>query len=141
MNTTREPMRKRPSLRRIRFSGSVRIVSLDREAALREVRQAAERLARQHPEVEEVILFGSLASGTAGPASDADLLVVLRDSELAFPQRIARYLPDGCRIAVDLFPYTRGELEQVAAEGRRLVKEAIESGIRLFPRVEAGAAS
>lgn len=126
-------MRKRPSLRRIRFSGSVRIVSLDREAALREVRQAAERLARQHPEVEEVILFGSLASGTAGPASDADLLVVLRDSELAFPQRISCYLPEGCLMPADVFPYTREELAAMAAAGSRIVREAFEKGIRLFP--------
>ncbi|MCS6953891.1 MAG: nucleotidyltransferase domain-containing protein [Bryobacterales bacterium] len=93
----------------------------------------AERLAQQHPEIEEIILFGSLATGTAGPASDADLLIVLRDSELEFPERVARYLPEGCSISVDVFPYTRGELEHMAAEGRRLVTEARERGLRLFP--------
>jgi len=44
--------------------------------SMRTIRLMAERIARRfHP--ERIILFGSHAAGTAGPDSDADLLVVM----------------------------------------------------------------
>lgn len=110
----------------------MRIISLDRTAALEAVQRACEQLAAERPEIERVILFGSLATGRAGPASDADLLIVLRESDLPFPARISRYLPEACPIAVDVFPYTREELAGVLA-GSHFVKTALAEGRQIFP--------
>lgn len=111
----------------------MKIISLDRRAALEAVQRACEQLAAERPEIERVILFGSLATGRAGPASDADLLIVLRESDLPFPARIGRYLPEACPIAVDVFPYTREELTGLLAAGSRLVKTALAEGRQIFP--------
>ncbi|MXW94464.1 MAG: HEPN domain-containing protein [Acidimicrobiaceae bacterium] len=44
-----------------------------------DARRLAERLARDEPLVERVLLFGSVARGDAGEDSDYDLVVLLRD--------------------------------------------------------------
>lgn len=62
---------------------------------------------------------------------------MLRESDLPFPVRIARYLPDACPIPVDVFPYTREELARMLAAGNRFVKTALAEGRQIFPRVEA----
>ncbi len=122
----------RPVVRRF-SSDSVEIFWLDKEAAKANVAEAVGRLVEAHPEIERVVLFGSLARGDAAPGSDADLLVVLSHSDLPFLERIPRYLPDDAGIGVDVFPYTRAELEaQLAASpGWRA---ALAEGIVLFDR-------
>ena len=65
-------------------SGSVKVISFDPERARRLVEQAVAELARRRPEIDRVILFGSLAAGGAVPGSDADLVVVLARSDRTF---------------------------------------------------------
>ena len=55
-------------------------------------------------EIEQVILFGSLARGEGAPVSDADLLVILSWSVQQFLERIPRYLPVGLPVDVGVFP-------------------------------------
>jgi predicted nucleotidyltransferase len=102
------------------------------------IRTAAEALARElaagHPEVEEVVLFGSVAWGTPVPGSDVDLLLVLTESDRPFPERIARYVPASFPVGVDVFPYTRAEIARMAAEGNVLVRDALRRGVTLFRR-------
>jgi predicted nucleotidyltransferase len=86
---------------------------------------------RRHPEIEEVLLFGSLARGEAVPGSDADLLVVLASAERPFIERIPRYLPVEAPLGVDVFPYTREEIDRMRGEGNALVTRALEEGVRL----------
>jgi predicted nucleotidyltransferase len=57
----------------------VRIAFLDRDRAIAELRDAAQRLVARDARVLAVGLFGSLARGQALPSSDADVLIVLRD--------------------------------------------------------------
>ena len=64
------------------------------------------------PEISEVWLFGSLAHGQAVPGSDADVLLVLEECKLPFLEWGAYYQPEFCGVGVDLFVYTRNELEQ-----------------------------
>ncbi len=66
-----------------------RVFRFDPKARLREVVRAACALG-ERPEVLAVVLFGSLARGEATAFSDADLLILLRDSS-----RKARRLPPG----------------------------------------------
>ena len=112
-------------------SSSVKITYFDRERALREVRQGAQRLYRRYPEIEAIYLFGSLATGGAVPGSDADLLIVLRGSELKFFDRMPRYQPDGVSIDVDVFPYSQHELDHMIQANNAFVRRALETGVKL----------
>ncbi|MGH2352060.1 MAG: nucleotidyltransferase domain-containing protein [Chloroflexota bacterium] len=99
--------------------------------------EAVRAIADRRPEVEEVVLFGSLARGDATPGSDADLLVVLSSSDVSFLHRIPRYLPADCGIGVDVFPYTRDELASRLATSPRWAREVAE-GIVLYQREANG---
>ena len=121
-----------------KLSDSVEIIWLDREVVLKKLHQVVGEMAASHPEIERVVLFGSLARGDAVPGSDADLLIVLGKSDLPFLERIPRYMPSGVGIGVDVFPYTREEFELMLKEGNRLVKSALAEGIDLFPRKGQG---
>jgi predicted nucleotidyltransferase len=80
--------------------------------------------------VVRVVLFGSVASDRALPSSDADILVVVRDSDLPFIDRAGRfrdYFSD-IGVGVDLFVYTE---QEVAAGTIPLAANALRTGIEL----------
>lgn len=115
----------------------VRIFPFDPKARLKELRKAAEALGKR-PEVLAVVLFGSLARGQATAMSDADLLVLLESSPLAFSERLPLYRPEGVR-GVEVFPYTLEEARRSLQEGWGMVRPALLSGIPLFEREGAWA--
>lgn len=85
-------------------------------------------LQAQHPEIERAVLFGSLQRGDAVPGSDADVLLVLRSTDLPFTQRAALYRPEDVGVPVDLFVYSRAELDDMLANGNRFVSRALAEG-------------
>ena len=107
---------------------------LDRRAVLNATGKAVQMLARQRPEVQRVILFGSMARGDAVPGSDVDLLVVLSESDRSFLDRIASYRLSGVPIGVDVFPYTEDELAQMLGEDNGFARQALAEGTVLFDR-------
>ncbi|RMF27042.1 MAG: nucleotidyltransferase domain-containing protein [Chloroflexi bacterium] len=116
------------------FSGSVRTFWLDRSAVLDELTRFARSLVEHFDEVERVILFGSMARGDAVPGSDADLLLILRESALPFLERTVRYRLGGLSIGVDLFPYTRQEMDRLLDEGHPFLRQALREGVELARR-------
>ncbi|MCX7750306.1 MAG: nucleotidyltransferase domain-containing protein [Candidatus Bipolaricaulota bacterium] len=105
------------------------VYSLDREAVEAALAQWVKELAAR-PEVEAVVLFGSFASGRAVPGSDLDLLIVLREDPRPFLDRLPDYMPDDLPLPVDVFPYTRAELEA----GQPLGEDALRTGRVLWVR-------
>ena len=89
---------------------SVDIKSVD----LPRIRDAADdyarRLLAEHPEVEEVIIFGSFVHGNYAPGSDLDVFIVLSEAHEPVRERIPRFLPDKFPVPLDVFPFTRDEM-------------------------------
>lgn len=85
----------------------------------------------RHPEIEQVLLFGSLARGEAVPGSDADLLVILSSATRPFMERIPHYLPVGLPLGVDVFPYTRDEIDRMLTQGNHFIRQAVKEGVVL----------
>ena len=117
-----------------RSSSSAGAEFLDREKRIAELREAARRAAGRIPEIQRIILFGSLASGIPTPRSDADLLVILSGSSVPRPRdRVPALLeamgPTPC--PVDLFVLTAGEKDRALGEGHPLLREALENGVDL----------
>lgn len=110
-------------------SDSVRIFFADKPRVMRELRDWATRLRRERADVERIGLFGSYATDTYGPRSDADLLIVLRASDKPFRDRIPEFLPDGVSVPCDVFPYTAAEIESLQREDspwiQHILKEVI----------------
>jgi predicted nucleotidyltransferase len=112
-------------------SSSAGAVYLDREQRIEELRAAAGRAALRLPQIERVILFGSLVAGIPTPRSDADLLVIVAESDHLEPRdrvpEVVRALkPLPC--PVDLFVLTTAELARYTSEKNPLVREALERG-------------
>ncbi|RME60039.1 nucleotidyltransferase domain-containing protein [Candidatus Parcubacteria bacterium] len=123
-------------------SGSVKIISLDRERLLARLKIIAARIYADHPDVVSVRLFGSVARGDQVGLSDVDILVVVREklpNPLVEIQRFYPYfdLPVGVDILVYSEPQIQAGLQkndpfisQVWAEsldlcGERQVRESI----------------
>ena len=115
--------------------GSVMISSLDRDALLSNLREAAGRIANEHADVTRIVLFGSAAEGTAGPASDADVLIIVRESAARFIDRTLPYLPYFSELGVgsDVFVYTESER---ADRSIPLLENALRKGQPLYTRAE-----
>lgn len=96
------------------------------------LRTAVTQMRAAHPEIEEVWLFGSLARDQAVPGSDADLLPILTATSEDFLSRIPHYLPQGLPLGVDVFPYTRAEIETALEAGNPLIQQALTEGILLL---------
>jgi len=93
-----------------------------------ELREFVSTLRQQHPEIERVLVFGSLVRGDCVPGSDVDLLVVLQESSVPFLERIPHYTPSNFPVGVDVFPYTREELERMLSQGNTFIQEALAEG-------------
>jgi predicted nucleotidyltransferase len=91
-------------------------------------------MAAQRPEVQEVRLFGSLARGTRNPYADADILVVLDGSDVAFRDRSPLYKPVGAPVPTDVLVCTRDEIERELTAGNTFVSQALAESIILYRR-------
>lgn len=109
----------------------VKEIYRNREKLINALRDSARKLKKLHPEIESIILFGSIARGDYGFKSDADLLIILKKSDKKrFFDRISDYIGDlEPPIPVDIFPYTKQEIERMKDKG--LVKAALREGIKL----------
>jgi len=94
----------------------------------------AARLFAAHPEVEEIIVFGSFADGTWAPGSDLDVFVVLSGSAKGVRDRIPDLLPGAFPVGVDLFPFTR---EEIAARTPSVLLDAVARSRWRYARLDA----
>ncbi len=112
-------------------SSFVKVFFADKERVLRELRVWAASLKEKHPEVEKVGLFGSYATGTYGPRSDADLLILLRASDKPFRDRIPEFLPAHISVPCDVFPYTTAEIENLQRDESPWIKHILQEVVWL----------
>jgi len=109
--------------------GSVKVFWLKQEELVEEIRNAARRLGESDENVLEVVLFGSLAERKAVPGSDADILVLLKEDERGFMDRVAVWREKfSLDFPTEVFPYTEKERDCSIAV------EAMKGGTVLFQR-------
>jgi uncharacterized protein len=84
--------------------------------------------------VERIYLFGSCASGQAGPSSDIDLLVIVPGSDLPRHQREANFydLLWGLTTPVDVIVLTQAEFERSAQVKTSLAAIARDKGVLIY---------
>jgi len=81
-----------PSFVQKRSCGSVKVFWLDKEGLISALQNKAQDALARFPELQKVVLFGSLARGDATPRSNADLIFVVQEAG-PFLEQTARYLP------------------------------------------------
>jgi len=118
-----------------RSSNSAGAIYLDRTDRLEALRRAAIVARQRAPAINEIILFGSLASGIPTPRSDADILIIVESSlhenpRDRIPEMLQALSPLPC--PVDLFVLTREEFDRYRSEGSPLLRVAAKDGIQLL---------
>ena len=93
-----------------------------------ELEEAVLSLKKHHPAVQAVYLFGSLASGVPTPKSDADLLIVSKETDLEAIQTVFYSVS----IPVELFVVNPESFKRKVLEGKGVVGEATRKGLRLL---------
>ena len=100
----------------------------------REWIEALEDIARfivqSNPNVRRVLLFGSMARGTADRRSDADVAIILKEDHRRPLDRIPEFLRYFIEapMPVDVLVYTEDELAQMLREGRSFARHIAEEG-------------
>jgi predicted nucleotidyltransferase len=110
---------------RERLSNSVKVVFADKTRVLRQLEDYAKILKQKHPEVERVGYFGSYANETYGPASDVDLLIILKQSSRRFLDRIPDFLPANLSVCCDVFPYTSEEINKMKEQNNPWIRHVV----------------
>ncbi len=96
----------------VRSLSSSVLVWPDRKAVLAALRNWAEAALRSHRHVARVGCFGSYARGTASVGSDLDIVVLVRESSLAFERRPVEWDTTALPVPADLLIYTLEEWER-----------------------------
>jgi predicted nucleotidyltransferase len=109
----------------------VKVFFADKAKVLRELDCYVEQLRRSHAEVEKVGLFGSYATDTYGPASDVDLLIILKGSSKRFLDRMPDYMPDNLSVGCDVFPYTNEEIERMKRDSVPWISHVLQEAVWL----------
>jgi predicted nucleotidyltransferase len=116
---------------------TAKVTYFDRAPVEEALERHVERLPERCPDIEEIVLFGSLVSGTPVPGSDVDLLIILSASAQPFVDRIPMFLPTAFPVGMDVFPYTRAEVERLKDEPNSIVRAALCTGRKLVSRPAA----
>lgn len=112
--------------------GSVRITRVDAKRLTRSLSDTAGKIRSEHPEVSNIILFGSFSKGTFTSQSDVDVAIIVLRSRQRFmdrPEVFMDYFSD-IDVQVNVIVYTVQEFERLLKVGNRFVQE-IQNGQRL----------
>jgi predicted nucleotidyltransferase len=114
-------------------SPSVKVTFTNRKQILTALENLIQEWTQKHPELEQVILFGSHARRDFFPGSDVDVLLILEKSDQPFLKRIPKFLPIQFPVDIDVFPYTRDEVQRMLKDPYSLVAQACYEGKQMYP--------
>ena len=97
-----------------------------------QVSALAAKVRAHRPGIEAIILFGSYAAGGPGYFSDLDLLVILAEDARQPVERIPEFLLlfQDAPLPVDVFVFTREEVERRSKASDPFMVQALEKGVR-----------
>ncbi|MFM7169359.1 MAG: nucleotidyltransferase domain-containing protein [Cyanobium sp.] len=87
------------------------------ETVLRQTTEWAERVAREHPGLERIGVFGSYGRGNAGVGSDLDLLLIDRDAAGPQHERLLVWPLEELPLSCDALVLTPQEHRELLAGG------------------------
>lgn len=112
--------------------GSAKIFWLDKDLLYSKINIVAAKISASCPEVNKIILFGSILNNKALASSDIDILIIVNDTKDRFIDRPVRYMDffKGIGMATDIFVYT----EEETTMGIPIIDTVLETGRILYQR-------
>jgi predicted nucleotidyltransferase len=106
------------------------IKSIDKNQVRDAVAAYVAGLRDKHPEIQQVIWFGSWVDGLPVPGSDVDLCLIVSSCDKHPRDRISDYLPVGFPTGIDLVVYTEEEFNRLPESSPGFHK-AITTGVEV----------
>jgi len=113
------------------LSSFAEVKYLDYHQILCNLRQAVSEAKAEHPEIIEVLLFGSLVQGNWTADSDADLIVVVRREFPDFLSSRAPYQIFTSAIPTDSLVYSEREFEELSRDSESLLARNLTTAVEL----------
>ena len=109
----------------VKSSGSVKIISVDYDLLIRTLKESCRRIRKNVPGVVEILLFGSFAKGDYTPESDLDILIIVKQTDVAFLERRDLFLDFFRSIPFDLniLVYTEDEIRKMNKENNAFIRD------------------
>jgi predicted nucleotidyltransferase len=116
-----------------RYSNGVEILSVDENGIRKSLEKIAIEIKNSHPDVKDIILFGSFSKMDFTPYSDLDIAIIVNKTGKRFVERTDDFIDYFMEIPLDtnLIVYTVEEIDRMTKSGDRFIKE-IGKGIRLI---------
>ncbi len=103
-----------PSVIQKKSYNSVQVFWLNKTLLEKKILDAVKELQANCPDIQKVVIFGSVADSRETVSSDIDILIVVKKSSERFldrPLRFNRFFED-VDLNLDLFVYTQKEIER-----------------------------
>ena len=113
--------------------GSVKVKYLNGSMIINELKSISKDMVNKNDNILEIYLFGSLCKETYSPGSDADILLILKEDPRRIIDRIFEYMKYflHASVAVDVFPYTKTEINNLLSEGNSFINRIWKEKIKL----------
>lgn len=95
----------------------------DRNEVEKALRDWAQRLKVEHPEILRIGYFGSCATTSWGVGSDVDIVIVVASSQKPFMERPRDFDTTGLPVPADLLVYTAEEFARLKGKFSRVLRE------------------
>jgi len=92
----------------------IKLFRIDYDRVIEKLKEFAKRKINENNNILAIILVGSLARGDYTAFSDADLVVVVKEDDRRFLDRITEFIDPTLGIDVDPMVYTLSEIKEMA---------------------------
>jgi len=103
----------------------IKLFRIDYDRIIERLKEFAKRKINENNNILAIILIGSLARGDYTAFSDADLVIIVKEDNRRFLDRITEF------IDADPVVYTLSEIKEMSKRNNRLMREIKEYGILL----------
>lgn len=111
-----------------RYLDGVEILSVNNRNLGEKLREIAHKIKSEHPEVEEIILFGSFSKNSYTPYSDIDIAIIVSGTRKDFIKRQDDFIDyfSSLPFDVNLVVYTSKEFNDMLKQQNNFVREVRE---------------
>jgi len=116
-----------------KYSNGVEVLSVNKTQIIERLKKIARQIKEEHPEIVDIILFGSFSKNVYVPFSDIDIAIIVEKSDKNFIQRQDEFIDYFLEMQIDvnLVIYTKEEIANMVVAGNNFVQE-IKKGLPLL---------
>ena len=110
-----------------KYSDGVEIISIDKDRLLKILKDNTERIKKNDPKVDKILLYGSFIRENHTPNSDVDIAIIVNHTDKPFIMRQDDYITyfDTIPLDVNIIVYTKEEIQKLKREKNGFIREVL----------------